>query len=297
MYFAISPLNVDSFTADLVRSWQQAGTELLGYALVDAAFDQRVVKRYAANAVSVYRNTELAGLEELSPRLISLPRVPDRSVEEIKSLCTKCRQAPMLSFIASPCSPDELSTHLRYLFTTETEDRLKWPIRFADTRILPQLLKTLSIEQAARIGLAIHNWWWPDRTGKLTSCSPPFGRACDRPRISLAQTQFDELVDAAAPDALLAQLEMVAPELLDRHAGHDTHSLAAEAFSLAQQQGHSGSPAQLHLISAALILSHGFQKIPEFKAALAASRNDHELIEQLTAIDDSVWNGDISIDK
>lgn len=297
MYFAISPLNVDAMVPALLAAFAEASgsnetPSLNFYALVDCAFDESIVKRSAKTGIAVYAGTSLAELGDVSPRVVALECEPSAREAQLRWLIRSCADMPMLSFIASPLSAAELASGLAGLVLARTPDGLEWPLRFADTRVLPSLLRTLDARQQHAHLPPLGHWWWPDRAGQLQVFRPstaPLGSA-GAGALALSEQQFAQMVADSEADTLLAQLYEARPELVRLHSPQDNHALVDQAVRLAQQRGFHAIPVQLRLAAIALLLGPGFAEQPDIAAALNSASSDDDLLQRLDHLPAHVWD-------
>ena len=134
------------------------------HALLDMAFNpalhDELTLRFPALELQVLfaGKYEGVGLAEISPRLLTLPQVPEQRREVIDYLLHHTRGTPMLSVIASPHS--HLLKHLQQQLDAENPEGQGFVMRLADSRALHSLLQVLTAEQRQRLLLPGMQWWY-----------------------------------------------------------------------------------------------------------------------------------------
>lgn len=224
MYFAVDKIAPD-FVENLIEFISIAGArkdKLLIYALVDASFEY--VKRrpnisaWEEQSTSLYEDTEFAGLLQASPRLIPIQGTPENMRQSLRRLVGACSGMPMLSFIGSTFSVNELKACFNPFLEIRVDDEQGFLLRFADTRILPILDSILCNEKASGWRHGIWHWWLPDRAGNLISLpnyeSDQHLHGPAEKCLSVPQILFNQLIDAGESDAILDAISDQNPDLL-----------------------------------------------------------------------------------
>jgi len=293
MYFACTPPHIGLAAEALRTSFQerQAGNESLRlHAVVDCAFDAPLTRLARRTGASVGEGSHLDALKEHLPFVCPLEEPPAHTV--IADLFAKARGCPMLSFIAAPVDAAALAGRLQRLLIARTEDDTRWPLRFADTRVLPVLLGELNAPHGngARLPAEVAAWWWPGRDGTLDgrSFASPTSRVAnsdeDAPELAVDEAQFARMMNAAQADAIIAQLHQACPDILDGRLPHENHAHVKAALDLLPPRGFDG--AGLHLRWAALGL--GFRQDPRnvavLKEAVAESATADDLLARIDRI-------------
>ena len=189
----------------------------------------------------------------------------------------------MLSFVATPMPGIELADSLKQLAIARTADNTRWPLRFADTRVLPVLLAELRAAHNEPAFLAnLPAWWWPGRDGSLEGRFADSGK---RPPMQMEEVDdelpmddpcFARMMDAAQADGVIDRLYQACPDLLQGHHPHEIHARVDAALTLLSQKGLDASSLQLRW--AALCLA--FPAPPDSTAIL------QETLARATTIDD-----------
>lgn len=208
---------------DVLNEALRADHSLTAYALIDSAFSETCIARYQQvhtnqYMTSLYSGTELNGLTDVSPYLVQIPSDLALRKQSMTTLLRLTNSKPMISFLITGLCLEALKVHFAAFLQAETDDGQRFVLRFADTRILPALIAALNQEQRAYLLSPIAQWLIVDRMGQLnrlpsltvevhdTPVKPPFSA------LPLSLNQFAFLLDAAEPDALIEQLQLIAPE-------------------------------------------------------------------------------------
>ncbi|MGQ5524607.1 DUF4123 domain-containing protein [Chitinimonas sp. PSY-7] len=296
MYFAITPLDVEAIAPKLLAAFDAVKASNPAspphfYALVDCAFDATIVNRAAKAGVAVYAGTDLAELGELSPRIVAMASERSSRETQLRSLLRSCATMPMFSFIASPLSAQALAQGFASMVMANTPDGLALTLRFADTRVLPALLATLTAQQQQTHLAMLSYWWWSDRDGQLQAFqhrNPPAASVTTEV-LTLTDAQFAQLVTSGEADALLGQLYEARREMVRFHQPYENHALVEKAIRLVQARGWHSVPAQFRLASVALVIGEGFATVPEVAAAIKDATSADDLITRIDNLPAHVW--------
>lgn len=199
---------IDAFHHDVFDELDQRADELIDsnklYLLIDGAFVPGLHKMLAAECKSLLFASFPACSDEAadaSPFLT--PYVP--SDKRMRSLLHRCIGWPMLSLIETSESLAQLSERLSAWCVIEA-DRQRFNFRFADTRRLPAIIRTLDPVQRAQFNGPAARWSYVNRNG----CWDEFDveGAMAQPAINpvLNDGQFATLVDDSRVDELLVLL-------------------------------------------------------------------------------------------
>ena len=261
------------------------------FAIVDAGFASRLTRRVRREALSIGRDSDLADMRDHLPFVLPLDSAP--RVEQLEALQLETEGLPMLSFVASPVSAEDLVRELRRFLIARTEDDARWPVRFADTRILPVLLEELTRDPAKYdVPEALAAWWWPRRDGRLavflnvaTSSKPD---ASGNAELALSDFQFARMMSAAQADAVLAKMHRACPELLGRHVPHENHAIVRAALELLDARRFDSVELQLRWATLALSLDQRPGEIPLLANALAKAKDSDDLLAHIDELVDEV---------
>lgn len=298
MYFAVNPTAPAAMSAlsTALAVSRQSTSDIQAYALVDTSFHEglgkRLRRRYSGRLRDIYAETRLAELSDLSPCLIGLADTGDREWA-LADLLADCSGRPMLSFLTSALSLDALTLHFRQLVQITTEDELSWPLRFADTRIIPSLLEVLNTDQRTALLQPIEGWWIVSRSGEigaLSTCVNGDSTAKWPERgLVLTDDQFARLVADSEADGLINTLSMAAPEALADRLPAEVFATVSRHCALSDRYGLSGSENRLRLALLALTLPEGATESPAMREILHRAGEGEPLAALIEAQPDDFW--------
>ncbi|PKO86145.1 MAG: hypothetical protein CVU18_16440 [Betaproteobacteria bacterium HGW-Betaproteobacteria-12] len=273
MYFAVNPWKPglpERFLAILAELREQtAGASLHGYVLIDGGFDQALLTALLWRSYverSLYDDMRLAGLKFVAPHLIRLPDDPEKQLGWLQRLADACAGKPMISFLASAVPAERLATHFRPYLLAGTEDSLEWPVRWADTRVLPGLIAALTPEERRHLLSPLYVWMAVSRQGDLIEWrgeGNPQPEPADFDCWPLNEARFGQLVTEAEADAVLSQIDDRRPDLLTNGNPADMHAIIARRLALATQHQIIGAPNRLYFAMLGLIHGPSFIEIPK----------------------------------
>lgn len=227
------------------------------FALIDRAFDhgRRHFSALPANQYPLYRTGRLQALGMVSPCLIALPVAPNEQLRKfLGKLLFHCRGRPMLSFIQFEQGGKELAEAWQDLLEVETADGQTLLLRFADTRVLPELAECVK-PLWHRLSHGITAWWIINRSGALTAL-PSGSSKAETGKCSIDEREFSSLLASGLPDALADRLNEHFPDLLANRSGSANYQLLRSGCELAKRHGIGAFPAQM-VLSVALLCSDG----------------------------------------
>lgn len=204
MYFAVDSVSVADITAKLVELIQTSHNANWT-AVVDRAFDcDRDPYDYPGFPEALYACDELDALMEVSPLLIPLEvEEPEALRDRLWDLIERCSGRPMLSFVASTKSAEELVPNWQRCVRVITSDRQKLMLRFTDTRVLPGLQDVLHKNSWAALTHELNAWWYIDRAGSLASVTPAAAESPPRFPILIDKREFNGLLAWGEADAVI----------------------------------------------------------------------------------------------
>ena len=294
MYCACSSPDSRLLAEALVSSFHDLSTSdrsLRLFAIVDAGFDSRLARRVRREALSIGQDSDLADMQEHLPFVLPLDGAP--TVEQLAALQLETKGLPMLSFVATAISAEVLVRELRRFLIARTEDDARWPVRFADTRILPVLLQGLTCDPTKRdVPATLVAWWWPGRDGRLEAflnvAVSSRANASENAELALSDLQFARMMSAAQADAVLAKLHRACPELLDRHVPHENHARVSAALELLDARRFDSAELQLRWATLALSLDQRRGDTSILANALAKAKDADDLLARIDELADEV---------
>lgn len=174
------------------------------YLLIDGAFVPGLHQMIAADRKSLLFsllpgcNNETA---DASPFLAPVARGDKR----IRSLLRRCDRWPMVSLIETPELLSQLSARLSAWCVIEADGQ-RFNFRFADTRRLPAIFRTLNGVQRAQFAGPAASWSYVERDGRWGQLEVPVVSAEPAVNPVLDALQFGTLVDDSRADEILVLL-------------------------------------------------------------------------------------------
>ncbi|CAD5110459.1 DUF4123 domain-containing protein [Zestomonas carbonaria] len=197
---------------DLVRETCRKEGLSRVHALLDLSLADNASRKELADLVPeprfLYRGHYAGPLDDIDPWLIELDlQHPDA----LLALCRLCAGRPMLGFIVTPASLDDLLAHLRRQLEARDDEGSLYILRWADTRCLPVLHGVLDENQRARLLQGISAWLYMGREGAparldLERHAETTSAPNHKLPYQLTAEQAKALRASAHPDALLAQI-------------------------------------------------------------------------------------------
>lgn len=264
-------------------------------ALVDGAFDEQFFSqrfRTSLERVSLYQGTVLAALDTAAPYLLRGPADVGKEQAWLERLYEGCDGKPMLSVIASTVDIEAMARHLRPFLVAMTDDSLEWPVRWGDTRVLPNLIAALTETQRDQLLAPVHKWWAADRDGELTSWSGMARTVAADPtfdKLPINDEAFALLVDDAEADAVLTQIEERQPDLLRGQSPAECYGKVKRHLMLASANGIEAAGARRHFSVLALMLKDDFSGHPEVERLFQKTRAGADYVKEVELLSPAFW--------
>lgn len=239
-YYAVDLSNPKSLRDALLTHVSNPDSSDHWFALIDSAFDygNRYLSWFGENVSKVYYQGRLANLAEVSPLLIMLSRDAIQLEHELMRLLLHCNGRPMLSFIRSPLSAEEIREQWQSVLEVETEDAQSFVLRFADTRVLPALSGTAELWQ--RVAGRIAEWQIIGRTGNLERIALPEGSNTGAASIRIPDKTLEYLLKSGEADVLASVLDEHFPEILPTNQGARVYTRLVQVASFAEEHSLAG---------------------------------------------------------
>ncbi|MFS2025026.1 DUF4123 domain-containing protein [Massilia sp. CT11-137] len=186
------------------------------YGLVDTVFDYPDGKFFneCADVINCYvGHPQLEALASAAPCLVSL-QDNDALAHRLTSLFRHCSARPMLSFFASEVSGARMLEHWRAFYMARLDEGQEMLLRFADTRVLPNLQHVLALDQWAAFCGAVRYWYYVDRTGKIAECAVSNIADYRHDQLQLSNHQVDRLIKLSYPDILMQRIIESLPDAI-----------------------------------------------------------------------------------
>jgi hypothetical protein len=272
-----------------------AGPRVTVCAMVDCAFDESFFAqafRTSSPRISLYEKTQLRTLGQAAPFFVQAPDRADDLANWVERLLAACDARPMWSVIVSAIGMDELASHISSFLIARCEDKLEWPVRWADARILPALLSTLPPEITQDLLRPVYRWFATSRQGELLSWSGSGARpgvTAPHGNMQIDDAIFARLVDAAEADAVLAQIYDTEPELLRHRQPSDCYRLVCRQLEIADEFGIDQPGPRKHFCAMALYLKEDFLLAPDMQALLTNVKAGRDYYSEIALLSADFW--------
>jgi hypothetical protein len=241
------------------------------YALIEGALNEScypLLKRAGCLAYrALFSGTPNADEETLglSPLLAEYEPAQQRAWD---ALLQKTDGWSALSLIVTPESLSQLAERLAPWCIVDAAGH-PLALSFADTRILPELVKILTLQQSEQFcGPALY-WQYVTREAKWEALPLPGSAKQPSDAVTLDERQCASLIAAAEADHVLYQLKTSGSSLVDRHAPAPAHALVRYWLSCADHAQIESVPARVELCEMGLTHS-GLENHPRIATWLAA---------------------------
>lgn len=298
MYFAVNPWPkgaTECLLSRLQALREQAQVPLYSYILLDASFDQNLPAAFTWRRQvegTLYDDTRLAGLKAVAPHLLRLPDGSEKQLTWLNELAALCSGKPMLSLLCSAVPAEALIAHFRPYLLARTEDSLEWPVRWADTRVLPILIASLTPAERTHFMAPIHAWSCLDRSGEMLEWSGdglPYPAPADFDCWSLDDARFSHLVAEAEADAIIGALHDTQPDLFDLQEPAANHASVKKNLAIASQFGIESASSRRHFAMLALMLNDEFSEHSAMQAVLKNIRDGADYGAEIASLPAEYW--------
>jgi len=258
--------------------------------MLDAKMLARL-ERHASTGVQILETSRYAAYEELGPRLIPLGRLPS---ERMQRFLSASDGVPALSFVEllAPEGIPQLQS-LAWLAEAETADGMQMYCRYADTRILPVLLDTLTDDQTAVPAGSIRRWAWVNREGRLNQKIFAATKVVNDeplPPLSFEDQQFSSLMQAAEADLIFGMLHESSPEIIPETTRFDIHRRLSNLLDAGRERGVVDASDQLQFVAIAWSSSETFYQLPCLAPSWEIIRDQKGRFSDVVKTwDDSIW--------
>jgi hypothetical protein len=268
--------------------------------VVDGAQDEgsnAILQRWGIPYVSLFDGTPEESLVEIAPLLLPVRQIEAAKRQKVFQWAQEFAvRAPAISWVTSRFDLSQLADHLRRFHIVALTEGQRMLLRWYDTRILPIWLDCLTPVQRAAFVAGTTSWEIVDRTGKvdflLNDTAPPEQPAQPRfgqHQITLDDSQYAMLVDAARLDLLLRQLRRVIPDELRKISNNELITFVDRYLSSALAAGLDDLERQTQYVLFALYTSGKGLEDEEFQRfILRAHTSSDAFYEQIQKLTDRV---------
>ena len=270
MYFSLDPHDTAALTSTLRQAFKagdgsDAQISHFHYlALLDNAFDyENRPLKWHSEAVPVYGAAgHLAALNNVSPTLYSLSSPHSTEFEaEIRRVSRHCNGRPMLSFLRSQVSAEELSEQWqKCLLLTTKDDSEPYLLRFADSRILPALSTMPDTPIWQILTQSVSQWLIVGRTGTIQALPLPEQESAitfrdqqqevETADVEITDKGLQHLLMQGQPDSVINVMAEQFPEMMPKREHALFYERIAQACKLAEKVGIDAFPEVLALAMA-----------------------------------------------
>lgn len=211
MYFAMDRGNPSALLERLNKIVEQHD-DYDWYIFLDGAFDIGKRKPYSLEkAIKLYSSQEWEPLGCASPLLLPYDR--DNHAFN-KSLLSHCNGRPMLSVLATKERPESIVDYWQKYLSVETEDGATYILRFADTRVLSNLLSFSPDSYFHQLSALIELWLVIDRSGQWQSFPFSLKEKWAEKASKIKEEELEALIEKSMPDILSNMLHEHFPDLV-----------------------------------------------------------------------------------
>ncbi|MFC7421001.1 DUF4123 domain-containing protein [Iodobacter arcticus] len=181
------------------------------YALLDHSFDPRLLKKMRNRIIWTSLYQDHGAETDVSPLLCELNSEDQITFnEQIELLLKITNGQPMLSFYLSTLDREAIFSHFdQYFDVTILPEKLSYILRYADTRILPNLLAQLSPEQKAAFLSPFSSVVYFDRAAQIVQLEGGGQTQITNQALVLTEAQFIKMMDWALPDQILQNIQLL----------------------------------------------------------------------------------------
>ncbi|MBT0963128.1 DUF4123 domain-containing protein [Denitromonas iodatirespirans] len=267
------------------------------YALIDMSMLEPTthgrLERLAGPSIELLAGTDYEAYGELGPRLFALSAIDSTALARLTGT-TDARPALSVLEITTHAGVPDLRG-LQWLADAQGTDDTRLYCRYADTRILPNVLSVLDPTQSAWLARTIRRWAWVGRDGTLESIDfTPTDSAAprhDETRIHFDDAQFGTLMQAAEADTLFDDLHDQSPEIIPTADPATLWRRLDALLDIARTHGIDDAPDQRQFITLAWSASEHFHTLPALAATFDATRSGSKrFADAVAGWNDDIWN-------
>ena len=253
-----------------------------------------LVSAHQWSAHSVFEGTALEAFGDCAPQLMPMPTDPYGAAAKLQKMMEIEASAPAFSVFESSSTRAELQRLFAYLGSAQIDGDLQMHCRFADTRVLPQLLRVLSSTQSQRVARDVQLWSWVDHV-RAPMMWRPNARDSDpvdpseKGDLSLDREQFTDMLRSCEPDTVFWQLLDNTPELVPETGRGAFRDHLQQILSRADTL-HLETPGdRLQFAILSLGFGDGFYKQPILTTTWRAVASGALLEREMEKWEDDVW--------
>jgi len=228
--------------------------------------DVGVLASAARQSRAILRKTQYTiDDDDFGPWLMQAPEEETDQAQWLEKLIDTCTRRPALSIIVTEHCADEIENTLATLITANTTDKQSFYCRFADTRIIPELIQVLSTQQKEVVLATIKHWYFVNRAGNMEralSKEEKQGASVFYAPVPLLlnEQQFAYMLEASEPDNIFSMLCELSPELVPEKKRGEFHAKLKRILAMAQTKRIFDIQDQLQFTMLALSFGEEFHQ-------------------------------------
>ncbi|WP_411834241.1 DUF4123 domain-containing protein [Pseudoxanthomonas mexicana] len=279
---------------EVLRPVKESLWLLMDLALMDHAAVASFARHAGIGLKNAFAGSGLAAFGDKAPHFVKLPDDAASRHAIARKFIRLAGNATAMSWLRSEKPERMLQEIFAYLAEVRVEER-RMPIhcRFADTRVLPELLQVLSVEQRRRVKCVVESWSWIGRTGELRSWgggSEGPGEKDESPVLRLSIEQFRRMQRAAEPDAVFLMLSQKTPEIVPQSEYGGFHARLCGLLDAADGFGVKAAKDRLQFVVLGLTCGEDFHAVPELQPTWRlVSGQGASLHDLMQGWSDSLW--------
>jgi len=281
--------------------WLTGSPAIQTWALVDVALLEgsqfaEFIKRREGRSYNTLAASTLSAFGEHAPQLLELPGEAAALSRQVQRIFRLVGSATAVSWLRSEAPVASLQNLFGYLAKVQVEERSS-PIhcRFADTRVLPELLHVLTPAQQARVASQVQGWGWMQREGRFVAWSDNGAHgdgvefdACGWLRLSAAQ--FRAMQQAAEADGMFLMLCDKTPELVPTAGPGAFHGRLRRSLETASALQVKAAKDRLEFVVLSLSCGEDFHRLPALQPTWQAiAERQESLFKLMQSWDDALW--------
>lgn len=288
-YYAIENVSANAVYEVLAQSLRGLPASSKCLALLDTAFDfGRTAPQWLTDALPIYHRDTFERLRDVSPVLTPFDESGNEQwARQVARLCAYRSGRPMLSFVVTQASAEELREHWQSFLNVTTADDQGFLLRFADTRVLPALAEGLDPISWRAFTAPLRGWLIINRAGQPEWLALPNEiRTNQAPQpIRLTAHELARLLQRSQPDAVIDFLAEHFADLLPIEGRVALYERVAAACELAIRHRVEAFPDVAALAVAACLTEGAILRDPRLTALLQqhdwSSGSLNESLQQL----------------
>jgi hypothetical protein len=210
--------------------WLFDGAQLINH----EEFQTLFIKLAQAHRLQDLYSQESEALHLHGPILCELKPDEIETVEALIEQYIGC----YASCLVVNASLNELATQWRkFVNFLQCESGERYYLRYADTRVLEVLPRIMNAPQWHALTEYVQTWRYVNRAQKIQSIAPKQLELPKKGTLIWTDHQLALLIDATWPDALLAEVWVVNPDIKNPKLIHQQWQIMCEVYAAAKTQG------------------------------------------------------------